>query len=169
MKVAVRVKDMRPGSGYADAWFTTVIGYEDDAGTFEGLVGIRDCELRTSKAQEQYIKFPARPRIRKNPDGDTATYQKGTDGATIYDQVVDSVLEKYTDKAGEEKWGPTRVAKAFKDKVTAIVVQEWASTKGEAAGRGAAAPAPKKATPKTASSTGGAERGSPVGGNELPF
>ena len=78
-KPAARVRDVRPGTGYADAWFTTVVGFEDDNGTFHGVVSIRDCELRTSKENERYIKFPSRPRIRKQDDN-TAVYQKGPDG-----------------------------------------------------------------------------------------
>lgn len=166
-KPAARVRDVRKGSGYADAWFTTVVGFEDDQGQFHGVVSIRDCELRTSQQNERYIKFPSKPRIRK-VDESTAAYQKGDDGKTIYDQVADSAMEQVN-----EKWTPTKAARKFKDLITAQVVTASATIGSETAGRGtgaAARPAAAKSRTGVAATTGTKEAGSPLAeSDDLPF
>lgn len=178
-KIAVQVKDVRSpqGIGYALAFFTAVIGYEDEGGVFQGLVSVRDCELRETKGGEKYIQYPSKPRIRSNKDG-TATYQKDAEDKPIYDRVVDSVMEK-SEKTGDDGkaiWFATRASRAFKDLVAAKAAEAYAGISAETQGRGAAskAAAPAKAAAKrpanVAASTGSREVGSPLGGDDpLPF
>lgn len=177
-KIAVRVTDVRkpPGNNFADAYFTAKIGEEDDAGTFFPLISIRDCELRTSQAGEQYAKYPSKPRIKKI-DQDTAAYTKDDAGKVIYDPVVDAAMEKGTN----DRWFATDGAKKLKDQLARLAAKELGSDKAETAGRGSGAATPAKAPPKgrapapraaAAASTGAAERGSPTQtaeDDDLPF
>jgi hypothetical protein len=165
VKIGIRILQFRKGIGYADAFFTTQIGVEDDAGGYTAILDVRDCELRTAQSGERYVKYPAKPRIKK-VDDQTAAYQRDATGKVIYDQLVESPREK---KQGTEEWYMTPAGKSFKDRILQAVLQMAQGQSAEAAGRGSGARAAQPRTPVAAAVATG-EPGNPLAASDdLPF
>lgn len=172
MKIGIRVLDYRTpsGAGFADAFFTTQLGVENEDGSYEALVNIKDCELRTSQKGEKYVAFPKKPRIKK-VDNDTAEYQRDANGKVYYDAIVDSPREQAgTKDDGSPDYRIPKTALKFKDAIMAKVMQIAGPQAAEAQGRGTAGRTQQRANVATAASTGGRERGNPLADDDtLPF
>lgn len=145
----------------------------------EALV-LRGLALKEKKdGSGNYVQFPSKART-KSKEGDTLTFEKGDDGYTIYDQIVDLyfVKEGESRKATEAAWAAkaeiTEAAEAVYAKAKTSGDGRGASGKSGAKG-GAAKAAPKKAaTAKSAASKSGTQpnvEGSDGDGedDDLPF
>lgn len=166
MKLAIRIRDVRPGVGYAKMFFTTEVGYETDDG-FSGVLRVRDMQLKESKAGELYAVFPQKQRMR----GGQPVLEGGK---SVWDNLVDTVNEKK-----DEKYVPTKASGAFKNLINNAAIAEFQTLTGDA-GRGSAPrqevrrAAPARGTSPTAAgrttSTEAPDRGSPLGeASDLPF
>lgn len=161
MSVPFRVTEFRQGF-YADSFFfTTQIGVEE-GGSFTPALEIRDCELKTTKAGQKYVKYPTSPSIKRRDDG-LAEYQKDPDGRQIYRYVVAEAKEP-----GAAPQRANSAARDLKDRILLAVLDIAATTKAEDQGRGAKArPQP---TEPVAATTGTEERGNPLESDDsLPF